>query len=158
MFRDLARKNKQLSHGQCIEILKNEQRGVLSVLGDNGYPYGMPLNHWYNEEDGALYFHSGKSGHKIDAVKNCGKVSFCTYDGGYRNEGEWALNIKSVIVFGKIEIIEDADKIIDIMTKLCRKFTQDEEYIKNEIEMHTHSTILLRLIPEHICGKAVTEA
>ena len=55
MFRELVRKNKQLSHEECIAILKEETRGVLSVLGDNDYPYGMPMNHWYNEEDGNIY-------------------------------------------------------------------------------------------------------
>ncbi|MBQ8315851.1 MAG: pyridoxamine 5'-phosphate oxidase family protein [Lachnospiraceae bacterium] len=59
MFRELLRKNKQLSDEECVELLKNETRGVLSVIGDEGYPYGMPMNHWYNEEDGAIYFHCG---------------------------------------------------------------------------------------------------
>ena len=61
-------------------------RGVLSVLDDNGYPYGIPMNHWYNEEDGKLYFHGAKTGHKLEAIKNYDKVSFCVYDSGYRNE------------------------------------------------------------------------
>lgn len=86
------------------------------------------------------------------------KVSFCTYDQGYRKDGEWAWNVKSVIVFGRIEIIDDIDKIADITTKLSYKFTQDEEYIKKEIEVSGHNTLLLQLIPEHVCGKLVTEA
>ena len=57
MFRDIQRKKKQISHEECIELLKNEKRGVLSVLGDEGYPYGMPMNHFYNAEDGNIYSH-----------------------------------------------------------------------------------------------------
>ena len=158
MFRELVRKNKMLSMEECIEILKTENRGVLSVFGDDDYPYGMPMNHWYDEDDGKIYFHCGKVGHRLDALKKHDKVSFCTYDKGYRKEGEWAWNVKSVIVFGKIEIIEDMDKIADITTKLSYKFTQDEEYIKKEIEVSGHNTLLLQLTPEHICGKLVTEA
>lgn len=158
MFRELTRKNKQLSKESCIQILKTETRGVLSVLGDDDYPYGMPMNHWYNDEDGMIYFHCGNTGHRLDALRQHNKVSFCTYDKGYCNDGEWTLNIKSVIVFGKIEIINDTDKIIDITTKLSQKFTNDKEYIKKEIEMYVHRTLLLQLTPEHICGKAVTEA
>ncbi len=158
MFRELVRKNKMLSMEECIEILKTENRGVLSVLGDNDYPYGMPMNHWYHEEDGKIYFHCGKIGHRLDALKKHDKVSFCTYDQGYRKDGEWAWNVKSVIVFGKIEIIDDMDKIADITTKLSYKFTQDEEYIKREIEVSGSNTLLLQLTPEHICGKLVTEA
>lgn len=157
MFRELVRKNKQLTMDECIEILKKETRGVLSVMGDDDYPYGMPMNHWYNEEDGKIYFHSGKVGHRLDALRRSDKVSFCTYDDGYRNEGEWAWNVKSVIVFGRIEVIDDMNKITDIMTKLSYKFVQDEEYIKKEIELYGHGTLLLVLNPEHICGKLVKE-
>lgn len=158
MFRELIRKNKQISMEECIEVLKNETRGVLSVLGEDDYPYGMPMNHWYNEEDGTIYFHCGKVGHRLDALKKCDKVSFCTYDAGYRKEGEWALNVKSVIVFGKIEIIDDMDQIIDITTKLSYKFIQDDAYIQDEIAKSGRGTLLLKLTPEHVCGKLVTES
>jgi len=158
MFRELIRKNRQLSQEDCIQILKEENRGVLSVLGDDDYPYGMPMNHWYNEEDGMIYFHSGDMGHRLEALQQHDKVSFCVYDQGYRKEGEWAWNVKSVIVFGRMTVIRDQDAIKDITTKLSYKFTQDDEYIRREIEQSAHRTILLRLTPEHICGKLVKES
>ena len=158
MFRELQRKNKQISMEECIELLKKETRGVLSVLGDGDYPYGMPMNHWYNEEDGKIYFHCGKSGHRLDALRKCNKVSFCTYDSGYRDDDDWALHVKSVIVFGTIEIIDDMDTIADVARKLSYKFTQDEEYIRTEIEKYAPATLLLQLTPEHICGKQITES
>lgn len=94
MFRKMRRFKQELSKEECMEILKNEPRGVLSVLGDDGYPYGMPVTHWYNEKNGKIYFHGAKSGHKIDAIKNCDKVSFCVYDKGYRKENDWAAEYK----------------------------------------------------------------
>ena len=157
-FREMIRKNRQLSLEDCVAVLKSETRGILSVLGDNDYPYGTPMNHWYNEEDGKIYFHCGNIGHRLEALQKHNKVSFCTYDAGYRNEGEWALNVKSVIVFGTVDIIDDMEKIVDITTKLSYKFTQDEEYIKKEIRQSAHRTLLLQLNPEHICGKFVNEA
>ena len=158
MFRELIRKNKQLSKEDCVNLLKYEKRGVLSVLGDNDYPYGMPMNHFYNEEDGKIYFHCGKKGHRLDSLKKHNKVSFCVYDNGYCKNGEWALNIKSVIVFGEMSIIDDMEKIVSITAKLSRKFTDDEEYISEEIKNYSHLTTLLQLTPEHICGKLVTES
>ena len=158
MFRDLLRKKQQLSLEDCLQILKQETRGVLSVLGDDDYPYGMPMNHWYNEEDGKIYFHCGKTGHRLDALKKLDKVSFCTYDNGCRNDDEWALHVKSVIVFGRIKIIDDMEKIVDITTKLSYKFTQDAEYIQSEIRNYKNQTLLLELTPEHISGKMVTES
>lgn len=147
-----------MSTEDCVDVLKKETRGVLSVLGDGDYPYGTPMNHWYNEEDGCVYFHCGKLGHRLDALKKHDKVSFCVYDQGYRREGEWAFNVKSVIIFGKIEIIDDLDRVIDITTKLSYKFTQDEEYIRKEIRVGAANTLLLKLVPDHMCGKLVNEA
>lgn len=158
MFREMMRKKQQITKEECIEILKAEPRGVLSVFGDDGYPYGMPMNHWYNEEDGHIYFHGGKAGHKIDAVKKCDKVSFCVYDEGFKRDGEWALNIKSVIVFGKIKLVDDFDKTVDICRKLSYKYTSDTEYIENEVTKFAKGTLCFELIPEHITGKLVNES
>ena len=158
MFRELSRIKNKLTHSECVEILKTQKRGVLSVIGDGGYPYGMPMNHFYDERDGKIYFHCGIHGHRSDALKNDCRVSFCTYDEGYRKPDDWALNVRSVIVFGKIKVISDIDRIIDTTTRLCHKFTDDEEYIKSEIQNHAHKTLLLELTPEHICGKAVNES
>lgn len=158
MFRDLARKNKQLPHETCIHLLTDERRGVLSVHGDDGYPYAMPMNHFYNEDDGCLYFHCGRAGHRLDALRRDDKVSYCVMDRGVRPEGEWAYTVQSVIVFGRMEIIDDWDTVVDITARLSRLFTQDEAYIAREIEQSGKGTLLLKLTPEHICGKLVTEA
>lgn len=158
MFRELFRKNQQIPMQECVQLLKSETRGVLSVLGDEGYPYGMPMNHWYNDADGKIYFHTGNVGHRLDALKQCDKVSFCVYNQGYRNAGEWAWHVNSVIVFGRMQIIDDMDLVTEITTKLSHKFTQDEAYIRKEIQLHGHRTLLLQLTPEHICGKSIMEA
>jgi len=158
MFRELIRKNRQIGENECIEVLQKETRGVLSVLGDDDYPYGTPMNHFYNSEDGCIYFHCGRVGHRLDALKNHDKVSFCVFEKGTCEEGEWALKVRSVIVFGRMEILDDRELMVDITTKLSHKFTQDEAYIREEIENHGHKTLLLRLKPEHIRGKLVTES
>ena len=158
MFREMMRKKQQLPQEECIAILKKELRGVLSVLGDDDYPYGMPINHYYCEEDGKLYFHGGMKGHKIDAMKRHDKASFCVYDEGFRRDGEWALNIKSVIVFGHIEFTEDRETISRISSALSRKFTDDEDYISREIEQAGARTLLFALVPDHLTGKLVKEA
>ena len=158
MFREMVRKNRQISNEECIEILKSELRGVLSVLGDDDYPYGMPVNHFYNEEDGKIYIHGGPSGHKIDSIKKHDKVSLCVYDKGYRNDGEWALNIRSVIVFGRAKILEDHEKTIEISRKLSCKFTEDVDYIEREIQHSGAKTVCIEITPEHISGKLVNEA
>ena len=158
MFRELQRKKNKLPQESCIALLRKETRGVLSVLGDDGYPYGMPMNHYYNEADGKLYFHCGRSGHRLDALRKQNKASFCVYDKGVRKEGEWALNVCSVIAFGKVEIIEDLEQIATITRELSYKFTQDEAYIQREIEQFADKTYLLAMTIEHLCGKEVNES
>lgn len=157
MFREVARKKQALDAARCVELLKNEKRGVLSVLGDDGYPYGVPINHFYDESDGHIYFHSGKKGHKIDAMARCDKASFCVYDQGFLKPGDWALNISSVIVFGRLRIVEDHARALDISRRLSYKFTDDEAYINYEIEKSGPGVLVFELIPEHMTGKLVNE-
>ena len=158
MFREMRRFKQQISEDECIHILKEEPRGVLSMLGDDGYPYGIPISHYYCEEDGKIYFHGAKVGHKIDAIKAYDKASFCVYDKGYRKEGEWALNIKSVVIFGRIQLVEDEEKSRMICTRLCRKFTDDEEYLRKEIENAFPRVQCLEMTIEHMTGKLVNES
>lgn len=158
MFRQLMRKNQQLSMDECVHVLTTQTRGVLSVQGEGGYPYGMPMNHFYNENDGCVYFHCGKAGHRLDGLRRCDKASFCVYDQGTAQPGQWALRVRSVILFGRMDIVDDPEQIADITTRLSLKFTQDKEYIQREIAAFAHKTLLLRLVPEHICGKQVTES
>lgn len=158
MFRKMIRFKQQISEEECLEILRKQPRGILSVVGDNGYPYGLPLNHWYSEKDGKLYFHCAKEGHKMDSIQNCDKVSYCVMDEGFRRKGEWALNINSVIVFGRMRLVEDDEKKREICILLSRKFTDDEEYIQKEMKSAFSNVQCLELTIEHMTGKLVNEA
>ena len=158
MFRKMRRFKQQLTDAECIEVLKSTKRGILSVLGDDGYPYGMPLSHWYNEENGKIYFHGANTGHKIDALKACDKVSFCVMDEGYTEGDDWALNIRSVIVFGKVRFMEDPKEIEDFLVKLCAKFTDDPEYAAKELANENATLLCLELTPDHMTGKLVNES
>lgn len=158
MFRKMLREKQALTKEACVKILCEEPRGVLSVLGDDGYPYGMPMNYWYDPNSECIYFHGGKYGHKIDAIRKCAKASFCVYDQGYRREGEWALNIKSVIVFGRISPVEDQKLAMEMCRRLSYKYTPDEEYIEREIKSSGSGTLCLVLHVEHMTGKLVNES
>ena len=158
MFRPMQRIKQQLTEEECKEVLRAQLRGVLSVIGDDGYPYGMPINHYYCEDDGKIYFHGGMTGHKIDALRRCDKASFCVYDEGFRKEGDWALNIRSVIVFGRVEFIGERELTYDLSRRLSCKFTSDDEFIEREIERSGRRTLMFALIPEHMTGKLVNES
>jgi nitroimidazol reductase NimA-like FMN-containing flavoprotein (pyridoxamine 5'-phosphate oxidase superfamily) len=156
----MRRFKQQISEEECIRILSSEKRGVLSMMGEDGYPYGIPLNHWYNPEDGKLYFHGAKTGHKIDAIKANDKVSYCVYDQDFRKEGDWALNIRSVVVFCRARIVDDSEDELKrkIAVCLCRKFTSDEAYLQKELTNAMPRAAFLELTIEHMTGKLVNES
>ena len=149
MFRPMNRIKQALSRDECVELLRSQRRGVLSVLGDDGYPYGIPMNH---------YFHSGKRGHKIDALRSCSKASFCVLDRGTPAPDSWALSFRSVVVFGQAEFITDRETIYEMTRRLSLCFTDDEAYIAAEIARAGPGTAMFVLTPEHITGKRVNES
>ena len=158
MFRDVVRKKQALTREECLAVLSAVPRGVLAVQGDEGYPYAVPTNHFYDAETGVLYFHSGKTGHKVDALRSCDKVSYCVVDEGMHKDGDWAKTYHSVIVFGRVRILEHGDEAMDITRRLSLQFTDDTDYIEHEIKHYGGDTLVFALVPEHMTGKTVREA
>ena len=158
MFRPMRRSPQALSHEEMTDLLKTETRGVMSVLGDNGYPYGFPINHYYDEEANKIYIHGANFGHRVSAVKSDPKVSYCVFGGEYQKEGDWAKYVKSVIIFGKAELVEDADEIVRISRLLCDKFPCPPEYVEHEIDKDAPRTLVIAINIENMNGKLVHEA
>lgn len=158
MFREMRRKKQELTKEECMDVLQTQKRGVLSVLGEEDYPYGLPMNYFIDEKDGHIYFHGSKVGHKIDSLKKHDKVSFCVYDQGFRREGEWAWNVKSVIIFGRIRFVEDYDKAMWAARNLGNRYTTDTAYVDKEVIVSGPNVLCLELIPEHMTGKLVNES
>lgn len=155
MFRKMRRYKQELSSKESIDMLINEPRGVLALLGDDGYPYALPMSHAYS--DGKIYFHGAKEGHKNDAVKRYSKASYCVVDKGIKNEGEWWYTFKSVIVFGKLRLLEDRNEKIEKLRYLGNKFFPTPEDTENEIKRLLDRTEVYELTIEHISGKRTVE-
>ena len=155
MFREMRRKKQELSKDECIEILTNEPRGVLALLGDDDYPYALPMSHVY--VDGKIYFHGAQKGHKLDAVRKYPKASYCVVDDGIRNEGEWWYTFKSVIVFGKIRTLTDFNEKIEKLTYLGDKFFPTHEETVSEIDKLLDKTEVFEIEIEHMSGKITVE-
>ena len=157
MFRQMRRFKQELDKETCINILKTEKRGVLSLSGDDDYPYGIPINFYYDEELNKIFFHGAGEGHKIDSIKRNNKVSFCTWNKGEQVESQWYYMVKSVIVFGKIKIVEDGDYKVGLLRKLGQKYYPNKDDVKIEINKDLHRVTLLELEIEHMTGKIVEE-
>ena len=155
MFRKMRRIGQEISKEECIDILTNEPRGVLALLGDDDYPYAIPMSHVYT--GGKIYFHGAQKGHKIDAVKKHPKVSYCVMDKGVKAEGSWWYTFRSVIVFGKIRTLTDRDEKIDKLTHLGDKFFPTHEETVDEINRLLDRTEVFEITIEHMSGKTVKE-
>lgn len=158
MFRKMRRFNQQISDGKCKDILKKEWRGVLSLLGDDDYPYGVPMNFYYDEDEQIIYFHGALEGHKIDAIKRHDKASFTVYDKGYHEDGHWSLNITSVIAFGRISVVEDRQTAEEKLRLLGEKYFPSSDMVDSEMNAYFHRTACIELKIEHMTGKLINES
>ena len=155
-FREMRRKRQQLSEGESIEILQKATAGTLALLGDNGYPYAVPISYVY--ADGKLYFHSALSGHKIDAIRNCDKASFCVIDKDDVHPEKYTTFFRSVIVFGRIHIIEDEQKKLATARLLGDRYNPNqEETLQKELEKGLARMVMIRFDIEHLTGKEAIE-
>ena len=157
MFREMRRKRQQMPEPEAIAILERGSHGVLAVLGDGGYPYAVPISYVY--EDGKIYMHCAKSGHKLDAVRACEKASFCVVDQDEVVQAEFTSHYRSAIAFGRIrEITDDAEKR-RMVSLLARKYCPDLPQAEHDKAMERDWAPLnmLELTIEHLTAKQAKE-
>lgn len=157
MFREMRRKNQQLAPERVEEILARRTCGTLAVLGDEGYPYAVPLSYVYH--NGRIYFHCAKSGHKLDAVRACDKVSFCVIDQDEIVPAEFTTYFRSVIVFGRAREVTDPAELMDAMKALSAKYSpkESEDAFRIEMKVSKAALCVLALDIEHKTGKEAKE-
>lgn len=156
MFRDMRRKKQQLSVEETAAIFERGTSGTLALLGDDDYPYTVPISYVYLDDK--IFFHSAKSGHKIDAIKKNDKASFCVIDEDNVISGEFTTYFRSAVAFGRIKIIEDDDIKHLTIQKLAEKYSSaHREGISEEINRVYNNFVMLELDIEHMTGKEAIE-
>ncbi|NWO20477.1 pyridoxamine 5'-phosphate oxidase family protein [Oribacterium sp. oral taxon 102] len=157
-FRKMRRFRQALSEEDCVAVLQSAPRGIMAFHGENGYPYAIPLNQYYDPEDGKLYFHGAKQGLKLDLLEKENKVCFTVMDEGFVKEGEWALNIRSVVCLGQVEALTDHEKVLEQCRKLARKFYPTEKDVEDEVEKAGSRVHMLVMTIDRMTGKLVNES
>ncbi len=152
MFREMRRKDKQISAEECNEILNTTEIGILSTICENGYPYGVPLNYVYF--NGCVYFHSATSGQKLDNINLNGKVSFCVTCDVELLSDKFDTNYRSIVLFGNAsEVNEDekAEALLEFIKKYSGAYIeQGKEYINKA----KGAAKVYKIDVEHMTGKA----
>lgn len=152
----MRRHRQQLSREECENILGRCTSGVLALTGDGGYPYAVPLSYVYT--DGSIIFHSAVEGHKVDAIKRDSRCSFCVIEQDEIKPAEFTTHFRSVIAFGRIHILEDADDKVQALRLLGRRYSpNDEPGLQHEIDKSLDHVLLLRLDIQHLSGKEAIE-
>lgn len=156
MFRQMRRSKCVLSAETAEKILREGSYGVLALTGDDGYNYAVPLN--YALDGNKIYFHSALSGHKLDAIKNNDKVSFCVVDRHDVIAAEFTTYFTSVIVFGRIRITADDAEKLHGLELLADKYSPNVDKTLREKELaRVNAVQILILEIEHVSGKAARE-
>lgn len=156
-FRPMRRIKQQLEEKACIEILNRNTAGVLAVLGDEDYPYAVPLSYVY--KNGKIYFHCAKVGHKLDAIAKCDKVSFCVVDQDEVIPQEYTTYFRSVIAFGRARVMTDAEEIRSAIEALAVKYAPHDEKANRDaaIERESAHMAMVCIQIEHMTGKEAIE-
>lgn len=156
MFQKMRRFKQELNKNEIERILQFNTSGVLALIDNNGYPYSVPLSFVYS--NGKIYFHSAKVGHKIDAIKNCKKATFCIVDKDDVQPEKYTTFYKSVIAFGNVEIVDDMDETLSAIKELGEKYYPNHSNeLQNEIEKFKTAFLIIRFDIEHITGKQAIE-
>jgi len=156
MFTPMRRKGQQLSQEECICILEKATAGVLAIAGDEAYPYAVPLSYVYKA--GKLYFHCAPEGHKLDALAQNAKVSFCVIAEDTVRPQEYTTYYRSVILFGTARVLHDDAEKRAALSLLAARFSPDDlTGRQQEIDKLYHRTAMVEITIDHLTGKAARE-
>ncbi len=157
MFREMRKKKQILSQEDCAMILTRGTSGVLALHGDEGYPYAVPMSYVYH--NGKIYFHSAKSGHKLDAIRANPKASFCVIGQDHIVPEEYTTYFCSVIVFGKIRILEGEREKREAIEALSVRYAPGDSADHREytIQKEWKQLCLLELSIDYLSGKEAIE-
>ena len=156
-FRPLRRSSLSLCEDGILKILNECDYGVLSLLGDGGYPYAVPVNYVFDGK--AVYVHSAAEGHKSDALAKNRLVSFTVVARHRVIPEKFATSYSSVIVFGETEFVTDKRAKAEALRALVRKYSPEaaEDKVAAEIDSFIDKTAVIKIVPHRISGKRGAE-
>jgi nitroimidazol reductase NimA-like FMN-containing flavoprotein (pyridoxamine 5'-phosphate oxidase superfamily) len=126
------------------------------VQGDDDYPYAVPLSFAY--EDGKLFFHAARAGHKIDALERNEKVSFCVIAADDVVQTTFTTHFRSAVVFGRARVLTDDGEKRHALDCLAKKYSPDYlDAADAEIDGAWKRVCAIELVIEHMTGKAAME-
>lgn len=119
---ELRRQDRMLPREDAKQLLREGEYGILSTIGADGYPYGVPVSYTYDEEENRLIFHGVKGvGHRYENVCRASEACFTVVGRTEVLPDKFSTKYESVIVFGRVGFAEDP---IPALKKLIEKYSQ----------------------------------
>ncbi len=157
MFRPIRKKKNEISMEETKHLLLTARRGVLALNGEDGYPYAIPVNYRYCEEENMICFHGAHAGYKADILKRDEKVCFTVYGNETVRDEAWAPYVQSAVVFGRCRIVDDREKAMELLRKFAKKYYPDAALIEEEIAIAGKAVQMYAIEIEYISGKEIQE-
>lgn len=146
----------QLSPDDAEKYLREESWGVLSVHGDSGFPYGVPMNYIWDQ--GTILLHAtAENSHRLDALKRDSKVCFTVVPEHRLDRDRWTTEYASVIVFGTAEILREPEDKLAAMCAFMQTLSPhrlDEAFLA--CPPAAAKMVMIRIHPVMITGKRNT--
>ena len=153
MFREIQRRNRALTESEAREIMARAEHGVLATIGEDGWPYAVPLNHVL--VDNVIYAHCARKGHKLDNIAHEARVSYCAVASVTVVPSEITTLYESAIVFGRAALVTDEAERLRTLKLLTERFSDfSDEQIEEHVRVKGHGAAMIRIEIEHITGKA----
>jgi nitroimidazol reductase NimA-like FMN-containing flavoprotein (pyridoxamine 5'-phosphate oxidase superfamily) len=159
--REIRRKNRAQTEAEAREILARAEHGVLATVGEDGWPYAVPLNQVVICD--ALYAHCALEGHKLQNIAHEERVSYCAIASARVVPATLSTLYESAIVFGRAALVRDADEKRCVLKLLTERFCGRGEEQDKRFEEHMRKnrdgqdTAIVRIAIERITGKAHRE-
>ena len=151
MLRDMRRRDREVSEDEAREILGRAEYGVLATVGQDGWPYAVPLNHALLGN--LLYIHCALEGHKLENLANEGRVSYCAVASAAVMPSMLSTLYESVVVFGRAALVTDPAEIRKAMALLIGRFFGDSK-AEDVLDTCGAEFAVIRIEIERITGKA----
>src|SRR5271169_588259 len=119
-FREIRRSERALTEDQAREILARAEHGVLATLGDDEWPYAVPVNHVLSGD--VIYIHCAIEGHKLENIAHEERVSFCAVTGATVLPAKLTTLYESAIVFGRAALVTDSKEKLRALELLAVRF------------------------------------
>jgi nitroimidazol reductase NimA-like FMN-containing flavoprotein (pyridoxamine 5'-phosphate oxidase superfamily) len=150
-MRPIRRKDREIDRADAGHLLTKGEYGILSTVGEDGQPYGVPLSYVYRND--GIYIHCARVGHKLDNIESNPKVSFCVVGDTTVLPSEFRTTYESVVAFGiatEVEGIERLNALLWLVDKYSPGFAKEGEAF---VEQEKQAVRVIKIEVAHMSGK-----